>query len=140
MKKYRFYRLTFELILEFITRQLYHYAPMSHFAPRYANCYMIFIEKNESYMIRVFEEKGFRIECKSESFKSWSQNPSEHSYISKINKRVILHNVKYQLYYKKNSFSYILKDLTKVCSSLHSKPYFEYVHSEEPTFSACLRA
>ena len=31
MKKYRFYKLTSELILEFITRQL------SHFAPRYAN-------------------------------------------------------------------------------------------------------
>ena len=32
-----------------------------------SNCYVIFIEKNELYMIRAFEEKGFRIECKSES-------------------------------------------------------------------------
>ena len=62
---------------------------MKKFAPRYANCYMIFIEKNEPYMIRVFEEKDFRIECKSQSSKSWSENPSEHTYISKINKRVI---------------------------------------------------
>ena len=27
-----------------------------------SNCYAIVIEKNEPYMIRVFEEKGFRIE------------------------------------------------------------------------------
>ena len=37
MKKYRFYRLTSELILELITRQLSHYAPLSHFALRYTN-------------------------------------------------------------------------------------------------------
>ena len=36
VKKYRFYRLTSELIIELITRQLSHYAPLSHFAPHYA--------------------------------------------------------------------------------------------------------
>ena len=35
-EKYGFYRLTSELILELITRQLSHYAPLSHFAPRYS--------------------------------------------------------------------------------------------------------
>ena len=37
MKKYIFYKLTSELIVEFITRQLSHYTLLSHFAPRYAN-------------------------------------------------------------------------------------------------------
>ena len=36
MKKYRFYRLISELILELITKKLSHYAPLSHFALRYA--------------------------------------------------------------------------------------------------------
>ena len=36
MKKNRFYRLASTLILELITRQLSHYAPLSHFALHYA--------------------------------------------------------------------------------------------------------
>ena len=36
VKQYIFYRLPSELILEPITGQLSHYAPLSHFPPRYA--------------------------------------------------------------------------------------------------------
>ena len=77
-------------------------------------------------MIRAFEEKGFRIESKKESFESWSDNHSE--------------NILYIKILQKNSFRHIFKDLTKVCSNLHSQPYFEYTQSEEPPFSTCLRA
>ena len=77
-------------------------------------------------MIRAFEEKGFRIECKSESFESWSDNHSEHTLYIKI--------------LQKNSFRHIFKDLTKVCSNLHSQPYFKFAQSEKPPFSTCLRA
>ena len=35
-------------------------------------------------MIRAFEEKGFRIGCKSESFESLSDNRSEHTLHIKI--------------------------------------------------------
>ena len=37
MKQYRFHRLASELILEPVTGQLPHYAPLSHFAPRYGS-------------------------------------------------------------------------------------------------------
>ena len=77
-------------------------------------------------MIRAFEEKGFRIECKSESFESWSDNHSEHTLYIKI--------------LQKNSFRHNFKDLTKVCSNLHSQPYLECTQSEEPPFSTCLRS
>ena len=77
-------------------------------------------------MIRAFEEKVFRIEWKSESFESWSDNHSGHTLYIKI--------------LQKNSFRHSFKDFTKVYSNLHSQTYFEYVHSEEPPFSTCLRA
>ena len=48
---------------------------------------MIVIEKNEWYMTRAFEEKGFRMECKSESFEFWSDNHSEHTLYKKILKK-----------------------------------------------------
>ena len=37
MKQYRFHRFASMLILELITRQLSHYAQLSHFALHYAN-------------------------------------------------------------------------------------------------------
>ena len=36
MKQYKFHRLESTLILELVTGQLSHYAPLSHFATRYA--------------------------------------------------------------------------------------------------------
>ena len=36
MEQYRFGRLASKTILQPVTRQLSHYAPLSHFAPRYA--------------------------------------------------------------------------------------------------------
>ena len=54
-----------------------------------SNCYVIVIEKNESYMIRAFEKKSCRTECESESFESWSENYSEHILYIKNNKRVM---------------------------------------------------
>ena len=77
-------------------------------------------------MIRAFEEKGFRIDCKSESFESWPNNHSEHTLYIKI--------------LQENSFRHIFKDLTKVCSNLHSQPYFECTQSEELPFSTYLRS
>ena len=54
-------------------------------------------------MIRAFEKKGFRIECKSESFESWSDNHSKHTLYIKI--------------LEKNPFRLIFKDLTKICNN-----------------------
>ena len=73
-------------------------------------------------MIRAFEEKGFRIECKSESFKSWSDNHSEHTL------------------YIKNTTEKLNQTYFQVCSNLHSQPYFECTQSEELPFSTCLRS
>ena len=41
---------------------------------------------------------------------------------------------------QKLSFKHISKDLTKVCSSLRSQPYFQNAQSEELLFNACWRA
>ena len=63
-------------------------------------------------MIRAFEEKGFRIECKKESFESWSDNHSE--------------NILYIKIQQKNSFRHIMyKKSKKVQAKAHVAPHFQ---------------
>ena len=55
VKQYIFYRLPSELILEPITGQLSHYAPLSHFAPRYATVFFkSFGKSNQTKKITPF--------------------------------------------------------------------------------------
>ena len=105
-----------------------------------SNCYVIVTEKNESYMIQFLRKKVLEQNVKVSLLNPGQRIPVNTLYIWKNNKRFVLQSVKYQLYYKKNSFRHIFKDLTKVCSNLHSQLYFENTQSDEPPLSACLRA
>ena len=110
-EKYGFYRLTSELILELITRQLSHYAPLSHFAPRYSitllnneiNLYMkkCFFQTYTIAIFHFFEKLFYYYECKLRNFYKntfvfvflwWSQKQPPEVFYKKVVLKKLLKN------------------------------------------------